>query len=139
MRGDDVYSEQELIEDLKELADKLGKTPTRMDVNGYKMMASAHTYGRRFDSYSDACIAAGLQPNSSSNNKYSKEFMIEQLQKLAKQLGKTPTIIEVGACSYCPSHQTYAEEHYFGSYRNACIEAGLEPNKRGAKPVGVIK
>ena len=137
MKGDNIYSEEELIEDLQKLADKLGKTPTMMDVNGYKMMASAHTYGRRFDSYSDACIAAGLEPNSSSNNKYSKEFMIEQLQKLAKQLGKTPTIIDVANCDYCPSHYAYVQ--YFDGYRNACLAAGLEPNKRGAKPVGVIK
>ena len=56
-------SDDELIELMIDKARRLGKTPTRADVNSDPNMPSADTYRRRFGTYTNAVIRAGLKPN----------------------------------------------------------------------------
>ena len=56
---------------------------------------------------------------------YDKEDIILQLKDVANKLKRTPYGYELVNFGL-PSSKTF--ERYFGSYRKACIEAGIEPN-----------
>jgi len=56
---------------------------------------------------------------------YNKETLILEFQDFAKELGRTPISIEISANKNMAHHMTYVR--YFGSYTNACKEAGLVP------------
>lgn len=56
--------------------------------------------------------------------RYDKDIMLLQLKELADKLGRTPLydeLLENGL----PSFQSYYR--YFGSYKDACVQAGLQP------------
>lgn len=57
------YSEEELLEDLRELAERLSRTPTKSDMNEYGSHGG-RTYQLRFGSWSEAVEAAGFEPRS---------------------------------------------------------------------------
>ncbi|SNZ09925.1 hypothetical protein SAMN05421503_1421 [Terribacillus aidingensis] len=76
-KNKEVYSDKlkseiklELIENLVELSKELEKTPSIDEVNQH-MSCGAMSYFRYFDSYSAACMEAGLTPNQSL---YGKSF-----------------------------------------------------------------
>lgn len=54
-----------LIEKLQEFSVSLGKTPTSLDINNNPNMPGILTYHRHFETYSNACEAAGLEVNPS--------------------------------------------------------------------------
>ena len=58
----DPIPREDLLEELRRLADALGSTPRQCDVEEHGKY-SKNTYHRRFGSYRDACREAGLQPN----------------------------------------------------------------------------
>jgi hypothetical protein len=62
-KGYKWYNEEEMILQLKELGEKLGRTPKydELVING---LPSQKTYERRFDGYRNACELAGLETNS---------------------------------------------------------------------------
>lgn len=62
-----TYNEEQLINDLKEFAKTLGKTPTVFEVDENKDMAHSQTYIRMFNGYVNACQKAGLEPNYEEN------------------------------------------------------------------------
>jgi hypothetical protein len=58
------------------------------------------------------------------------EDLLRELRRLAEQLARTPTFIEMARLGrYGPT--TYHAR--FGSWRDACSRAGLAPNPRGAE------
>lgn len=118
---------EDLLDELRRLADELGRTPGRDDVQDHSPH-SPTTYYRRFGSYREACEEAGLEPNGHAP--VSEEELIRALQDLADELGRTPTrremneMGEFGATSYW---------RVFGGYADACEAAGLTPNDPGAR------
>lgn len=57
------HRKQQLINDLQKFAKELDRTPFQEEITANKEMAGMVTYHRYFDSYSNACIEAGLEPN----------------------------------------------------------------------------
>jgi len=60
-------SNEELLQNLRDLADELGKTPTQGDVEECGWCVSTKTYHNRFGGYNDALEEAGLDPNVKFN------------------------------------------------------------------------
>jgi SOS-response transcriptional repressor LexA len=54
------YSNEELLEMLKDLADRLGHDPSQKEINSQNGMPSASTYHKRFGSLKNALLKAGL-------------------------------------------------------------------------------
>ena len=126
------YTREELIAQLQDIAEQLGGTPTTTDLTIEHLSnhfekdkpASPGTFSERFGSYADACLEAGLQPNRPGGF-YKKTELIRGLQNLSKRKGRTPTVDEVNDSNLTASYKTYI--NHFGSYRDACEEAGLKP------------
>lgn len=128
----DIKSDETLLSDLKGLASTLGKTPTLRDVNEFsqtdRSIASATTYIRRFGSFNDALIKAGLDPSREALLSKSDEELLEELRLLAIRLGKIPSKRELdnfGKNTNGTGSSTYIRR--FGSYSNAVRMAGLIP------------
>lgn len=120
-------TEEEMLQKLRDLAEKLGHTPRQKDLAAEPDMPCVQCYVDRFGGFSKAIILAGLTPYG----ELSDEDMFEKLRNLAKKLGHTPSSLEVNADPDMPNATTYLKR--FGSYTNAVILAGLElkPGRKG--------
>ena len=122
------YSEDELLNHLRELAAQLGRTPKKRDLPSAGKM-SYTSYYRHFGSLQNAQKAAGLVPTESTFlAKHSEDDLLNHLRVLAKQLGRTPKTRDLTiAGKICATIYNY----HFGNLGNAQKAAGLVPNKSG--------
>jgi len=61
-------SSEELIEDLQELYERLGRVPTQRDVDDCEWVASANKYHSEFNTFTNALKVAGFKDDKQSNN-----------------------------------------------------------------------
>lgn len=116
-------SKENLIDELQRLQDELGKVPTRTEMNEHGKY-SRSPYDRVFGSWNQALEAAGMGKNRADS--VSKTDLIQALQSLADDLGKTPTMVEMR------EQGEYSERPYkdtFGSWNGALKAADLDVNK----------
>ena len=59
-----IKTNEELLDQLRQKANELGKTPSVKDIASDPSMMSPATYTKRFGSYSNAVELAGLKPNA---------------------------------------------------------------------------
>lgn len=85
----------DLLTELTHVAETHGIPPaaTDMDENGEYW---ASTYRRRFGSWNNAVAAAGYDPQQESTA-ISEDKLLEEIQRLAKQLGERPTFRDMEA------------------------------------------
>ena len=115
-------SNSDLLDELTRLADKLGQTPTKQHMH-QQGCYGIKTYERRFNSWNDTLREAGLEINKYHD--ISKSDLLDELQNLADELGRTPTqwdMFKQGAYTVGPYEQKFA------SWNDALREAGLEIN-----------
>lgn len=120
-------SKEDLIDELRTLAEELDQSPTREQMNNQGKHWGS-TYIDRFGNWSSALEAANLEPRK--NPEPSREELIEELRNLGKRLDKRPTEKEMASDgNYAP--RTYHRN--FESWNNALEAAGFEPRKSGVK------
>lgn len=120
-RGNEIpqIDRQTLLKELRRLADELGRPPTQNHVR-HEGKFAASTYKRRFEGVRGAREEAGL--DHPSDNLYSDEELLDDLQRLATELGHAPVrheIRELGEYS-CPTYR-----NRFGGLDEARAAAGL--------------
>src|ERR1035437_681487 len=98
-----IISNNELIIEIKSLAVKLGRTPSKSDLYAYKPKLRS-VYHIRFGSLNNAIKLANLEPNKRGYNKFTyrrgpllitKQQCIDDLKKIYSQFGRKPTWDEV--------------------------------------------
>lgn len=124
-RGDHV-SDEALLDDLKHVAETVERTPTigDMETHGYH---NPSTLISRFDSWSDSLEAADFDAHH-QGTKISDEDLLDELQRLADELGHPPTTAEMD------EHGKYSQVtyvHRFDGWNNALETAGLESRGEG--------
>ena len=90
---------------------------------------SVGTYTRKFGSWNDALREAGIELNNRTN--IPKSELLAELQRLNEELGRTPTVADMGKKGRFGS-ATYATA--FGSWNDAIVEADLGVNVRSNIP-----
>lgn len=121
------YSNEELLDELHDLTDELGHPPSLAEFRELGEY-SASTYYSRFGSWNKAIEAAGYEANE-PDSKVSEEELIEELQRLADEIGKKPTASQMN------DHGKYWRSTYrseFGSWNNALEAAGFESETIGS-------
>jgi hypothetical protein len=116
------YSDAEILEELRQAAERLGRSPTMREFAG-DPHAHVHpqTVIEHFGTWNAAKRAAGLFPRRF----LTRDELLEQLRGLGKELGRTPSARDLAARrGSLPSASLYA--HTFGSLSNALREAGFE-------------
>ncbi|MBR3169128.1 hypothetical protein IKF23_01665 [Candidatus Saccharibacteria bacterium] len=128
-----TYTDAELISILQDEAKKLGKTPSRTDLDRDPNLPSSGVFAARLGSgsWNKALSKAGFSPNRPGMWRYSDEDLIDSLKEKAARLGRTPNRKDVKRDNTIPSVSTF--ECRFGSWNNALLAAGLPLNTRGKK------
>lgn len=127
-----TYTEADLIADLQELADELGKTPTSKDMRELGAH-SDYQYRAAFGTWNAAIDEAGLERNGTGGTcQYTEADLIEDLRRVADELGKSPSAPEMDRLGEASS-DTYARR--FDSWNGALAEAGLDSNT----PSGILR
>ena len=117
-----AYSDEELLEDTRAVADVVERSPSLQDYRDHGAYA-ATTITRRFDSWQDAVARAGFEPHD-ADAEIPVDDLFEELQRLADELGERPTAEMMNTDgAYWAS--TYKRR--FGSWNEALAEAGFEP------------
>ncbi|PSQ39473.1 hypothetical protein BRD13_02840 [Halobacteriales archaeon SW_5_70_135] len=111
----------DLLDALSALADRVGGTPTRaqMDESG---RYSHQPYYTEFGSWNDALRAAGFDPNH--ENDVAEADLITALQRLDEEVDGTPTFEDMAEHGAFDPSTYYA---HFGSWPDAKAAAGLDP------------
>jgi hypothetical protein len=111
------YSREQILTQLRSLAEELGRTPTLADIYAAcskGKCASPKIFIEYFGSYNAAVQVIGLKLNRPS--RYRRGQLIAQLQDLTRKLGKLPSNKDLRRASkegLCASARTF--ENYFGT------------------------
>ncbi|HZT45812.1 MAG TPA: hypothetical protein VFA24_06495 [Gaiellaceae bacterium] len=116
------YSDEEILEELRASAERLGRSPTMKEfVDDPETRVHPQTVIEHFGSWNKAKRQAGLVPRRNAT----RAELIGQLQELGRRLGRVPTAKDVDANrGWMPSKSLYW--HTFGSLTNALREAGFD-------------
>lgn len=116
-----VYSDEELLDNLRQFADDIGRSPTQDDMTS-DGPHSHTTYLERFGTWNEAVRAAGLEPFK--EHTIPREALLDEIHRLYEKLGEPPTeseIQELGKWSVVPFRRE------FGRFSKAIEAAGYEP------------
>jgi hypothetical protein len=116
------YSNDEILEELRAAAERLGRSPTMREfAQDSEARVHPQTVIEHFGTWNAAKRAAGLYPRRF----LTRDDLIEQLRALGDELGRTPRTNDLTARRRrMPSASTYT--HAFGSLANALREAGFD-------------
>lgn len=124
-KGNCKYTDEVLVELLKRYYREFGKVPTCTLLDSEESYPPGGTYTRR-GGIGKFLKLAGFELNKINN--YSEEFLIEKLQELAKQIGRTPTTGDLGKAhkenTIYPDPSTYFRVK---SWKTWIELAGLSP------------
>lgn len=128
IRVSDNFTDEYLIDYLKNLAAKLGRTPFGRDIDEGGTLTYA-IYYKRFGSLITAQQKAGLAPTfRAERDKYTNEQLIAYIREMAEKLGHSPTIKEIKADGRI---SVAILGKRFRKFSKAVAAAGLIPNKSG--------
>ncbi|HZQ63733.1 MAG TPA: hypothetical protein VFA66_00720 [Gaiellaceae bacterium] len=116
------YSDEEILEQLRDCAQRLGRSPTMKEFEAdAQTTVHPQTVIEHFGSWNKAKRLAGLVPRRLAT----RAELLGQLQELGRRLGRVPTAKDVDANrGWLPSKSLYW--HTFGSLTNALREAGFD-------------
>lgn len=122
-----TYTDEDILNSLQRLADELDHSPTAREIRKSDITPSKATMQRRFDGVNAAKQEAGLETNKTlgaSNEVYSDKELLNLLEDVAEELGRSPTAEDLSRHPDAPRSGTYSRR--FGSFNEAKEEAGLE-------------
>lgn len=116
------YTNDEILEELRASADRLGRSPTMREfADDAGARVHPQTVIEHFGTWNAAKRAAGLLPRRF----LTRDDLLAQLRALGEELGRTPRTSDVAERRRSmPSTSTYT--HTFGSLANALREAGFD-------------
>jgi len=116
------YTDEQILEQLRASAERLGRSPTMREFAA-DSEADVHpqTVIEHFGTWNAAKRAAGLTPRRF----ISREELLEQLQRLGEELGRTPTARDLDANRRRVASKSLIW-HTFGSLSAALREAGFD-------------
>tara|TARA_Y100000310_G_scaffold337627_1_gene425203 strand:- start:1517 stop:2824 length:1308 start_codon:yes stop_codon:yes gene_type:complete len=116
------WTKKQLVEWLQKKYYELGETPGIRDFDKDPEAPAKNTIRKVFGNWTNALREANIPVKRFRSEKE----LIEIIKKLAKELHRTPTRIDVNKVKGVPSYQPFVAK--FGSYTAACLRADLIPN-----------
>lgn len=129
------YTKDELIQELKDATDKLGKVPSFHEMNNMDDTPRAETYRRRFGSWSKALSMAGFEERAEAEREYDPDYtddeLLNYLTDYMEDHGRRPYIRDWKELNDVPDHRTI--RNHFGSWMRACWLAKKRLEKNSNK------
>lgn len=117
------YTDDQLINDLVNFYKENGRSPSESDY--YTRQPSISTYRYHFGTWSNALKKAELNSNKIN---YTKEFLIDELQRFYKENNRVPIYNDFTNNPLYPSFSVYSRK--FNSWNDALKLAGLKVNRQ---------
>lgn len=118
------YTNEELIQQLKNIGLRVKRTPRMSDLNPPHTAHHA-TFTGRFGSWHKALQAAGFAPSYAV--RYDRAYLINRLREINETLGRTPILSDLDSLDDVNARM-FARE--FGSWNAALAAAGLIPTRK---------
>ena len=121
-------TKQNLIDSLVDVANAIGRSPLYVEYSHHPLGYSSETVYKFYKSYDDLLKDAELSvPHRNGGWLFkSREWLVEELRRIADDLGYTPSQIEFSELS----DATFGTARYqFGTYNKFVKFAGLAPNR----------
>ncbi len=132
-RRPQIYTDDQLLDILRDLAAELDRPPTQLELAARRDLPAPIAYYGHFGSWNAALEAAGLEARHQHTPAYTDAQLLNILRGLADELGRTPAYRDLAARSGLPGASVY--DRRFGSWNRALEAAGLEPNRRPKRGV----
>lgn len=129
-----AYTNDELKKLLINFASKLGRTPTKRDVDNDNKLPSSRTFVTRLGMrWNDILTNLEMIPviYRESDEDRRRKYLMQLLKEKYLSLGKVPTKRDVDNDKNMPSSSSFIKS--FGSWNGALIAAGFTPNPRGGR------
>ncbi|MFC5133498.1 MULTISPECIES: homing endonuclease associated repeat-containing protein [Haloferacaceae] len=125
-----VEGRDEIIRQLQDLADELGRSPTLQDLKDSDESPSVYQVLRCFDSWNEAKEAARLKTYNKvgRDEMYTDAELIELLQDLDERVDGPVTRGDVDGSGDVPSRMAF--RRHFGSWNQAKEAAGIEADTK---------
>ncbi|WP_317176023.1 homing endonuclease associated repeat-containing protein [Halomontanus rarus] len=123
--GKNRITREELIEEVKCVGNKLGKSPTKNEFGDHGKY-SLGPYNRRFNGWNTVLEKAGFGPNHRSN--VSKDALLAEIERLHNETGETPT---TSILRNQGRYSMYSFYKYFDSWNDAIKQCDFEPRTGG--------
>lgn len=122
---DEQYTRDDLVTQLQQLAEELGRSPTVADLRDATDYPSEYPFLNVFETWNQAKQAAGLDTHRKEGRKdpYTEAELLDLLRRLAHTIDGRVTIQAANDSEICPSAVTYKRR--FGSWNQAKEAAGL--------------
>ncbi len=117
-----MFSDAELFKMVNDLAEKLGRVPSRKDFLALDGMFSGQALNQRFGPWCNFLKAAGLK-----QTKCTDAYLIRQAKMLTDKLGRTPSPKDFD--ENVPAAKARECVKRFGSWKNYLAAAGLRRRK----------
>ena len=117
------YPREFLLSEVFRVARDVGEIPTIAEFRT-RAQVSPETLINRFGSWKNALRSAGFDPLK-ARIEYEDEQLVEELRRVARQLGRTPYSTQFNRLSQVGTASTVAARLGGGSWRAACERAGL--------------
>ena len=114
--------DEELLNDLHRVADIVGSSPSQPEYSRHGNYSKS-TIQRRFGSWNEALIEAGLAIEKRDEKKFSDSELIADLQQVAKVIGETPSADQYDEFG---KHGSATLTRRFGGWNAALRRADLE-------------
>jgi hypothetical protein len=128
-------NQAEFIDLMRKTAQDLGSDRLTREDFSKRSGVSRNEYAKHFDTWAEACSAAGLQTgfpvSHFAPNPYSREDCVEELRRIAALLGRN----DLSSKTFS-RHARFGDKvvrRAFGSWKNALDEAGLELTLKSKK------
>jgi hypothetical protein len=129
-RNENGTCHAQILNDIKTLADRLGRAPTQREMLTFERPMHANSICLAFNvkTIADVFSLVGLVANKPGshggwNKKYSKEVLAEMLRDFYVKHGRMPTPIDIKKLKLLPHYTIFCR--YFGSMAAAYEAAGL--------------
>lgn len=125
------HTRDELVNQLQQLATKIGRSPTVADLKDATEYPSLRQVLAVFETWNAAKRAAGLETfrKEGRGEPYSDAELLDRLQRLANEIEGSVTKQDVNESDLCPSAVTY--QRRFGSWNKAKEKADLDIHEQG--------
>lgn len=117
-----IYSEEDVVEAIRSLAEELGRPPTSREMDERGAVSSVLAW-QRFGSWDDALRASGYDPGNRRLH-YEESDVAEAIRAVTDALGRIPTTDEFDDHEAAPMKSVTARAR-FGSWREALLAAGV--------------